>query len=359
MPVFVIFVLIFKFIYVDDGFNLLMHICIPVFAGLFIAIALNPVLIFIQTKLKIKSRGIAIVLTFLLFIFVLVLLFIMVVPGIMQSLTEFVKDIPNLIKVINDYVIEIGDTMIEGGSSELYIKLEETIISYTQKLYEIASSLLNKVIISTISILSALWNFLISIFISIYILYDKEHFENLFNRICHSLFEKKHADEILKLGYNLYYNVTSFISGKLLDSLIIGVIAYVGAKYLINAPYSLIIGVLIGLTNMIPYFGPFIGGIPATIITLLYNPTKGLWMALFVLVLQQFDGWFLGPKILGIKLELRPVWIIIAIIIGGGLFGPIGMFLATPFAALIKTFLEGYMTLKLKDKEITLPHVNK
>lgn len=336
-----------------------MHICIPVFAGLFIAIALNPVLIFIQTRLKIKSRGIAIVLTFLFFIFVLVLLFIMVVPGIVQSLTEFVKDIPNLIKVINDYVIEIGDTMIEGGAGDLYIKFEEAILNFTQKLYEVASSLLNTVIISTIGILSALWNFLISIFISIYILYDKEHFENLFYRICHSVFEKKHADEILNLGYNLYYNVTSFISGKLLDSFIIGVIAYVGAKYLINAPYSLIIGVMIGLTNMIPYFGPFIGGIPATIITMLYNPAKGLWMALFVLVLQQFDGWFLGPKILGIKLELRPVWIIIAIIIGGGLFGPIGMFLATPFAALIKTFLEGYMTLKLKDKEITLPHVNK
>jgi len=336
-----------------------MHICLPVFAGLFIAIALNPVLIFIQTKLKIKSRGIAILLTFLLFIFVLVLLFIMVVPGIVQSLTEFVKDIPNLVRVINDYVIEIGDTMIEGGASDLYNKFEEAILSFTQKLYEVASSLLNTVIISAIGILSALWNFLISIFISIYILYDKEHFENLFYRICHSVFEKKHADEILKLGYNLYYNVTSFISGKLLDSFIIGVIAYVGAKYLINAPYSLIIGVIIGLTNMIPYFGPFIGGIPATIITLLYNPAKGLWMALFVLILQQFDGWFLGPKILGIKLELRPVWIIIAIIIGGGLFGPIGMFLATPFAALIKTFLEGYMTLKLKDKEITLPHVNK
>ena len=109
---------------------------------------------------------------------------------------------------------------------------------------------------------------------------------------------------------------------------------------------------------MIPYFGPFIGGVPATIVTLLLDPVKGLWMILFVFILQQFDGWVLGPKILGIQLDLKPVWIITAILIGGGLFGLWGMFFATPFAALLKTIFNKYMDIKLKDKKIYLENEN-
>jgi predicted PurR-regulated permease PerM len=110
---------------------------------------------------------------------------------------------------------------------------------------------------------------------------------------------------------------------------------------------------------MIPYFGPFIGGVPAVIITLLINPVKGLWMIVFVLLLQQFDGLVLGPKILGIKLDLKPIWIITAIIIGGGLFGVWGMFFATPVAALLKTIMYNYMEFKLDNQELDLPHGKK
>lgn len=359
MPVFVLFVIVFKIIYVDNGLSLLLEVCIPIFAGLFIAIVLNPILIFIQTKLKIKNRGISIALTFLFFLVAITLLIIMVVPGIVQSIMNFTKDFPGLLNVLSKYIENIGDNLFKGDSAELYELFNQFITTLTQKVYGLATTLLNTLITSTINIISIVLNLLIALFISIYILFDKEHFENLFHRFCNTVLDKKNADEIIKLGYNFYSYITSFISGKLLDSLIIGVITFLGSAYIIKAPYALLISVLIGVTNMIPYFGPFIGGIPAIIITLLFDPLKGLWMAVFVLILQQFDGWFLGPKILGIKLEIKPVWIVIAIIIGGGIFGPIGMFLATPVAALIKTIMDGYMALKLKDKNLNLPHGDK
>ncbi|QSX05137.1 AI-2E family transporter [Sedimentibacter sp. zth1] len=359
VPIFILFVLIFKFIYNNNGFSSFMKICIPIFTGVFFAIVLNPLLNFTQTKLKIKSRGIAIALTYLIFLVIILLLITMIVPGITSSIADFLSDFPDLLKQFSEYIIDFANNSFIDGNTDINKWFEQTVLTVSQKLYNFASSMLNTAIISAISIISTTWNILLSLFISIYILYDKEYFENLFYRTCHSLFEKKNADEIVHLGYNFYSNVTNFIAGKLIDSLIIGAIAYIVSAYLIKAHYPLLISVMLGITNMIPYFGPFIGGIPAVIITLLFDPIKGFWMIIFIIILQQFDGWFLGPKILGIKLELKPVWIIISIIIGGGLFGPIGMFLATPIAALVKTILEGYITLKLKDKEITLPHQKK
>ncbi len=353
IPIFIIYVVIFRFLYVDNGFNVLVDLFIPILAGVFIAVVLNPILIFAETKLNIKSRILSITFTFSLFVLALALLFVTVIPGIVASLVDFIED-PQLLTSINKYVNEISELLTEIGAGEFTDIIENTIQDGIQYVYSLGSTVINTAIAGTFGLLSALMTFFIAIIISIYVLYDKEHFENFFYKTTHGLFEKRYADEIVKLGYNLYTNMTRFISGKLLDSLIIGILAYLGARYLIDAPYPSIIGVIIGVTNMIPYFGPFIGGIPAVLITLLYDPVEGLWMALLVLAIQQFDGWYLGPKILGNSLDLRPVWIVISILIGGGLFGPVGMFLATPFAALIKTFMEGYFAIKLGN--ITLPH---
>lgn len=359
IPMFILFTLIFKFLYSDNGFSVLLKILLPVFLGIFFAIVLNPLLSFVQKKLKIKIRGLAIAITYLLFLILIFILIVMIIPGITNSLSNFFSDFPSLLEELSNYIIDFYDRTFESKNPEITKWVESTVMSFSQKIYSFSTSLLNTAISGAINVLSATWNVIISLFISIYIIYDKEHFENLFYRSCHSFLDKKNAEDIVKLGYDFYYNVTNFIAGKLLDSLIICAIAYIVSAYIIKAPYSLLIAAIIGITNMIPYFGPFIGGIPATIITLLFNPIKGLWMGIFIVILQQFDGWFLGPKILGIKLDLKPIWIVISIIIGGGLFGAIGMFLATPVAALIKTLLEGAMTLKLKDKQITLPHKNK
>lgn len=338
---------------------MLLKICIPFLGGIFFAIILNPVLNLIENKFKKINRILSITITYFIFITFITILIIITVPNVYTSITNFIGVFPNQITNANDYLINNYNKIFNNANPEVISWINKSLLSLTDKFTSYASSIVNTAITSAISTVSMLWNILISLFISIYILHDKEHFENLFHRTCYSLFDKKNANEIIKIGYNFYSNVTNFIAGKFLDSFIIGAIACIVSIYIIKAPYPLLAGVIIGLTNMIPYFGPFIGGIPVVLITLLVDPVKGFWMAIFILILQQFDGWFLGPKILGIKLDLQPIWIIVSIIIGGGLFGPIGMFLATPVAALIKSLLKGFMTLKLKDKNINLPHSNK
>lgn len=357
IPVFILYVIIFRFLYMENGFTSIINVCIPVFLGLFIAVVLNPVLIFFQSKLKVSSRGLAILITYIVFFGIIALAVVVVMPSVIQSIMGFVRDIPKLIAAVNKMLIELSENYhFTSEGEKLYYMLQEYILEYAQKLTSVLTSILNVAIGKVINVFAALWNFILAVIISVYILIDKEEFENWFFRLCQGLFEKKYADEIINIGYGLNTNVTRFISGKLLDSLIIGAIAYGVSEYIIKAPYAVIIGLLIGVTNMIPYFGPFIGGIPVTIITLLFNPAKGAAMGIFILILQQFDGLLLGPKILGIQLSIKPIIIIISIIIGGGLFGPIGMFLATPVAALLKTSIDGYVAIKLKDRDIKLPH---
>lgn len=293
LPVFILFVLIFKYLYVDNGFTKITEICVPIFAGLLLAVILNPILIFIERTLKIKSRALSIVLTFVIFIGAITVLIYFVLPSITSSISGFAKDVPDLLKAINQLLNDIGTQFYENSTNDIYLMVEQTVQKIMQTLYSLGTSVLNTAFISAINVALFLYNTIMAMFISIYILYDKEHFENLFYKASHSIFEKKYADEIVKTGYNLYQNVTKFIAGKLIDSLIIGIIAFIVPAYIIKAPYPIIIGVVIGVTNMIPYFGPFIGGIPMIILTLLYSPIKALWMTIFILILQQFDGWIL------------------------------------------------------------------
>lgn len=354
IPTFILFVLIFKLIYLDNGINILMSVSIPIFAAIFIAIILNPLLKFVEKFIKKRILSIIVVYTF--FIGIIGLAITVIAPQIVHSINDFIKDLPNMISSLNNLLTNPPEILDFLSDKDTFKFFEENIYSLTEKATQIVTSLLNTAIASVISATSKIITFVLGVLISIYILYDKEYFKNLFYKIIYSIFDNKNAKDFVGFGYELNNNVTKFIIGKVFDSLIIGLIAYIGSKYIIKAPYPLIIALTIGITNMIPYFGPFIGGIPAVIITVLFDPMKGFWMMIFVLILQQFDGWILGPKILGIQLALKPVWIITAIIIGGGLFGPIGMFLATPVAALFKTIIKGYVELRLKNKHVKLPY---
>lgn len=359
MPAFIVYIIIFRFLYLENGLSTIMNVCLPIFLGLFIAVFLNPVLLFFQHIMKIHNRSISILLTYTLFFGIISLMITVVTPSAIHSLTELLKDIPKLFSSANNFILEfIEKYRMLGTTESVYFTLQEYLFNYAQKFTTFLTSFINAAIGHVINIFSAIWNFILAVIISVYILKDKENFENWFYKLCHSLFEKKYADEIIFIGYSLNKNVTSFIFGKLLDSLIVGIIAFMCSRYIISAPYPLINGIIIGITNIIPYFGPFIGGVPVTIVTFLYNPSKGFLMGIFILILQQFDGLILGPKIIGVQLSIKPIIIIISIIIGGGLFGLVGMFLATPVVALIITSIDAYMEIKLKDKKIKLPHEN-
>lgn len=359
IPVFIVYVIVFRFLYLENGLSTIIKICLPIFLGLFIAVLLNPLLIFLQYKVKIKSRSISLLITYTMFFGIISIIITVIAPSIIHNLSLLLKDLPKLFFSANRYVSNLVENYsLFGGTESFYFTLQEYLFNFAQKFTSLLTTFINIAIGHVIDIFAAVWDFILAVIISVYILLDKENFENWFYKLCHSLFEKKYAEDIVYIGYSLNKNVTNFIIGKLLDSLLIGFIAFLGSKYIIRSPYPLIDGLIIGVTNVIPYFGAFIGGVPVTLVTLLHNPTKGIFMAIFILLLQQFDGMILGPKIIGIRLSIKPIVIILSIIIGGGLFGIVGMFLATPIVALIKTSADAYINIKLKDKIIHLPHKN-
>ena len=180
-------------------------------------------------------------------------------------------------------------------------------------------------------------NFIMAIFIAFYMLYDKERFARKMEKGVYALSSKEKADRFLNNTERVHHIFNDFIVGKAVDSLIIGIIAFI-VLTIMKAPFPLILALIIGVTNMIPYFGPFIGAIPAILITLLIDPPLAIAVSIFILILQQFDGNILGPKILGESVDLSPLWIILAVVFGGALMGPLGMFIGVPIFATVKVF---------------------
>jgi len=360
LPVFVIYIIIFRFIYLEDGLSDILGACMPIFIGLFLAEILNPILVFFQDAMNIRSRYFAIFLTYTLLLSFLGIIITMITPGLMQSISLLLKDIPKLYYEANQLLLDFkGKYEISDKSNSLYLLMQEYLFGISKRLSSLLSELLNLAIYKIINVFAALGNLLLSLIISIYILIDKEKIEIWFNKLCYSFLEKKYAAEIIHIAKALNENISSFISARILDSFIIGILTFLCSKFIINAPYPIIDGLLIGITNIIPYFGSFIGAVPTVFINLLYNPYKGFLFTILIIILQEIDSLVIGPKILSNQLSIKPIIIIISIIIGGGLFGPIGLFLAVPVAALIKTSIDAFMKFKLKDSNIYFPHEKK
>ena len=251
------------------------------------------------------------------------------------SNSSFIND-PDLAKIINP-------------TFEKFVQGLKTID--IQSIFIGIFSTLSKAINFTSSFVKAIFG----VIVSIYLLKDKESFISTTKKIIYSFFSKTHAESIISFGSHANTVFNKFILGKALDSLIIGLLCFLGL-YLLKIPYASLISLIVGVTNMIPYFGPFIGAIPAILITLITSTsiTSAIFVAILILVLQQFDGWILGPKILGDSVGVGPFAIIVAILIGGKLFGVLGMFLSVPVVALLIDAMEKFTHKKMNEKNIEL-----
>ena len=200
--------------------------------------------------------------------------------------------------------------------------------------------------------LSSLFIKLLSgIVISIYYLIDKESIIMNFKKFIYSILNETHAIRIIDFGKIANITFKKFFIGKIIDSIIFGIITFIGF-IILQIPYALPFSLLIGVTNMIPYFGNIMGMVPAAIITLFFSPIKSLELVLFIITLSNIDGWFISPKIIGDKVGLSPLLIILGIVLGGGLFGILGMLLGVPTIALVKILLEEFMNKRTENKQI-------
>ena len=193
-----------------------------------------------------------------------------------------------------------------------------------------------------------IFNLLVGIVVAIYVLIDKEKFLGESKKLVYTLFKAETGDSIIDTARHGHKIFGGFLYGKILDSAIVGLITFI-VLTILKTPYSLLVSVIIGVTNIIPFFGPFIGAIPSAILILLADPLQGLYFIIFVIILQQVDGNIIGPKILGNTTGISEFWVTFALLLFGGIFGFLGMIIGVPAFAVIY-----YVIVQLMNKKLTL-----
>ena len=202
----------------------------------------------------------------------------------------------------------------------------------------------------TLSLAKWMYNLVIALVTSVYMTVDKKIIVMFLKKIVLAVFSEKISYSILRKCKDCHKIFSSFIIGKSIDSLIIGILCFI-LMTILRLPYAVLISVIVGITNMIPYFGPFIGAVPGTFILFIVSPMKSLIFVIMVFLLQQFDGFILGPKILGDSTGVRPLLILFSITVGGAYFGPLGMFLGVPFFACVQYLIENWVDYRLYRKK--------
>lgn len=276
--------------------------------------------------------------------------FALIGPDLWDSVTGLVLGIPDATaKVqtwINNHIVE-NPALVDLLEDKLENISTMAIDWAQQKLLPGASAILSGVV----GTLSMVADFFVALIICIYILNSKEIFSAQSKKLVLAVCKPQKAEKIFTFGKICNETFGGFINGKIIDSIIIGILCFF-AMTVLKLPMAILISVVVGVTNIIPFFGPFIGAIPSILILLIVEPIAALKFAIMVLVLQQLDGNVIGPKILGKTTKLASFWVMFAIIVGGGLFGLPGMILGVPVFAIIYAYTSGAINSKLREKEM-------
>ncbi len=342
-----------------------LQVIAPFLVGAFIAFILYPLVRFFyrnlfKNTLHMKSdklsKWLSILVTYVIAIGVIAILMVFILPQLYTSITDIVDRLPvwynNLTTMVDNFENRHADlgfidyNLINEHLTSLYPK----IISY---LTDTLANLLPYVVNTSMAIVKGIVNLIISIMVSVYMISDHKNIFYQFKKLLYAVFPKQAADTartICRESTNIFLK---FMYGKAIDSVIIGIICFV-CMNIFKFPYTVLISVIVGITNMIPYFGPYIGGVLGGIIIVIVNPVQVIFFAVMILVIQQFDGLFLGPKILGDSTGLKPLWVIFAIVVGGAMFGVLGMFLGVPTMAVICYILNIVVEHFLKKRNITV-----
>ena len=229
----------------------------------------------------------------------------------------------------------------------------ETVYTWITDLLPSMNELIKNLSLSVIGVISTLWDLILGLIIAIYMLGSKEKFAGQAKKIVYSILPLKHANAFLHDIRFIDKTFGGFISGKILDSTIIGILCFICLQF-IGTPYPLLISVIVGVTNVIPFFGPYLGAIPSALLVLMIEPKQCLYFILFIFILQQVDGNFIGPKILGDSTGITGFWIIFSITVFGGLMGVVGMVIGVPLFAVFYAFIARFVRKRLKKKGMPL-----
>ncbi len=341
----------------------------PVYVGIVIAYLLSPIidkmdnfvtipLMGKMIKKPTKAKGIARVISvFVVLILALIIIFgliILVVPEVLNSITSLLEHLPGYYQNL----LEWGKGVFK--SNEMYVDFFQ---KYSGEVYEKLFTWLQDVILpsgtmlvsvitdSVVSAVTVLIDFFIGIIISIYMMISKERFCGQLKKLLYTVFSIQRANSMLSVFSETHGIFAKFISGKILDSLIVGILTFI-IMSIAGIPYTLLISVIIGVTNLIPFFGQYLGIVPSAILVFIAEPGKGILFLILIILLMQFDGNVLGPKILGDSIGLKSFWILFSILLFGSLFGVLGMLCAVPVFAIIYRLLKRWSAGRLAKKKL-------
>ena len=398
----------------DKKHSAVLAILTPFIYGLVLAYLLNPLMKLFERKVFFKiqehhfklRRNLSIWASFIIAAVVITLMALMVVPQIGDSLNQLTHKIivlfspaenaagntvnleavaqeANLDALLEEITVKENastyDTLmntnlgvyISGASAsvqhfisrfgfnvDIEQSVRELILAATAELMVFFTNYYQAIINATASFVvttaKQLFNIIMSIFIAFYVLTEKEALSSQVKKLLYALLPAAAVRKLLSILHITQHTFQSFITGKLLDSLIIGVICFI-CMSLFGINYTVLISVIVGVTNIIPFFGPFIGAIPSFLFLIINDFNQGIWFLVFIIILQQLDGNFIGPKILGSAIGISSFWVIFSILVFSGLVGPLGMFIGVPLFAVLYTFIKDFSNARLIKKGLRLP----
>lgn len=360
--------LFLRFSNLFSGFGIIINILKPIIYGLAFAYLLHPIVANIEERLtplfekKMKKEGagkrlartIGIAIALVVTIVFIVMMCNLIIPELYNSIKNMIYTVPSQ---LNTWMAKLNS--METDNSTLGVIAENIIKQGTEyfqtwlktDLLKQINIIMSNLTVGVVRFVSEMLNVVIGLIVSIYVLNSKELFAGQCKKIIYAIMTPGHANMTLHITRKSNKIFGGFIIGKIIDSLIIGVLCFIGLS-IIKMPYTLLVSVVVGVTNVIPFFGPYIGAIPCSILILLEDPTKGIYFIIFIIFLQQLDGNVIGPKILGDATGLSAFWVIFSILLGGGLFGFIGMIMGVPTFAVIYYIVGMIINQKLEKKKL-------
>ena len=357
-----IILLIFFFINIKDIMNFLykfLGILKPFIWGIAIAFILNIPVKLIEKNLgngkffKGMKRSFSITLTFLVFIFAITLFILFVIPQLLSSISTLMNSIPEYLSQFEKF-LEVNainnsqsQVMMQNIINEL-LNMWKEILKVTS---QIVGTSLGYLLDFTLGITYGVINFFLALILAIYMLASKEILISQLKLIIYAFVSKNKADRIIELGKMCNEMFSKFILGQCTEALVIGVLCFIG-MIILKMPYALLISVVIGVTALIPVFGAFLGTIPSAFIILIIDPIKALWFIIFIIVLQQLEGNLIYQRVVGSSIGLSALWVMFAMIVGGSLFGIIGMLIGIPIFGVVFKILKRVANRKINEKGI-------
>ena len=343
----------------------------PLISGVVIAFLLNPLVNFVDCRLRLRpllekrglkaskaykiSRGISLVFAFIFAAFIVYAFFSMLVPQLYESVMSIIDSAPEYYQSLEKWAVNVLEdnpeirTYVERALNTMQSYVENWVkTSFLSDVQKILATLTT----SVMAVVKSITNFIIGLVASIYILWSKDTFQAQAKKMVVAACKPEAANHLLDLGSSINRIFSGFIIGKIIDSAIIGVLCYI-CMTLMKMPYTALIATIVGVTNVIPVFGPFIGAVPSALIILLVDPLQAFYFIIFIIVLQQVDGNVIGPKILGNTVGISGFWVLASITIAASLFGFAGMILGVPVFAIIYLLISDSVNNKLRKKNLT------